>query len=173
MVAVISFEWSITRLSIVTITGVVISIMLMTLIQKKLKYGINTYFLFICSLIGNWILLILLLLSTNFTVTGISQQVSIIFISILLNIVPGYNCSAWSLDLLYLVTPAHSRSFVSGLRYAAGKLGCMSGYFIAAFAYSNSIFLYPILIGLCFILTIYLLVRRTTFFVKYIFHENF
>lgn len=164
MVAVLTFQWSITRLSIVTIVGVATSVILMKVIQKKFTYGINTYFLFTCSLIGGWLLLTILFVATNFTVTEIHQQTLIIFIALLLNIIPRYNCASWSLVLVYYVVPAHSRSFVSGLRYAACKFGCMSGYFVAGFAYSYSIFLYPPLVVCCFILTVFVLSRRTVFF---------
>ena len=170
MVTVINFQWSLTRLSIVTIMGMVTSVILMKVIQK-LKCGINTYFLFVCSLIGSWVLLIFLLVPTNLMVTDILQQTSIIFLAFLFSIVLGYSCTAWSLMLLYFVVPEHSRSFVSGLRHGVMKISYMLGYLLAAFAYSHSLLLYPALIGCCFSLTVYLLVRRTTFFVKYNVHE--
>ena len=172
MVTVISFQWSITRLSIVTLISVVTSLILMKVIERNMKCdGINTYFLVVCSLIVSWILLIFLLVPTNFMVTDILQQTSIIFLALLFNIVLGYNVCAWSLVLLYFIVPAHSRSSVSGLRQANLKFSTMIGFLLAAFTYSHSIFLYPVLIGCCFSLTVYLLVRRTAFFVKYNVHE--
>ena len=171
MVTVINFQWSLTRLSIVTIIAMVTSVILMTVMEKKLKCGINTYFLFVCSLIESWVLLIFLLIPTNIMVTNIFQQTSVIFLALLFNIMLGYSVCAWSLMLLFFVVPEHSRSFVSGIRHGVMKFSNMIGYLLAAFAYSHSVFLYPALICCCFSLTVYLLVRRTTFFTKYNVHE--
>ena len=171
MVAVDNFRWSLFRLSIVTIMGVLSSITFMVVIQKRFKCGINTYFFLPCCLISIWLLLILLVLATNFMIADINQQMLIIFFALLLDIIPSYSSPGWSLVLLYFVVPAHSRSFVSGIRYAAEKVGNIIGYSIAAFAYSHSAVLYFPLVGCCFILTVTLLVRRTTFFAKYNLNE--
>ena len=153
MVAIENFRWNLSRLSIVTVVGVFASVMFMHFFQKRFKCGINTYFLFTCCLIWIWLLQILLVLATNFTVTDINLQTLIIFLVLLFDIVSSYSSPGWGLVLLYFVVPAHSRSFVSGMRHATEKFTCMSGYLIASFAYSHSAVLYLPLLDVCLLYT--------------------
>jgi len=170
MVAVNDFRWSIERLSLCTVVGVLISLTLMKLLQW-LKTGIDAYFLFIVCLIGNWVTLCILIFATNFLITEKILQTIVVLSVLLLNIIPGFNSAPWTLVLLFMIVLKHSRCFVGGIRQAACKVACALGFFTAAFLYSESACVYPVLAVSCFMLALFFLVRRGAFFKKYRVYE--
>ena len=166
IVAVSNFKWSIGRLSAVTLVGTVLSVATMKLVQR-LKTGEDAYFLINLCLVGNWITLCVLVLVTNFSITWNTLQTAVVLSALFLDIIPGFNSAPWSLTLLYMIVPEHSRCFISGLRQASGKVACAFGYFTAASMFSLSAYVYPVLEICCFALTLFFLGRRKKFFKLY------
>ena len=171
IVAVTNFQWSIERLSVVTVIAAVLSIVAM-MFSQRLKTGEDAYFLVTVCLVANWITLCILVLATNFSITGYALQTVVLVFTLFLYIIPGFNVAPWSLVLLYIIVPEHSRCFISGIRQAVCKIGSAFGFLTAAFLYSSSAYVYPVMEVCCFALAVLFLVRRKKFFELYHDHHR-
>jgi len=162
LVAMLEFKWTLTRVSIVTLFCAFTATVSMKLLQR-LKGTVNTFFLFMLSGIFNWLFMTLLLFTLNVRVDNLPWQIFIFFTFLMLNIVGGFNATAWASGICFSIVPAHSSSTVDSVRYSIGKIGCSLGFFLASLAYSNSSIAYPIIAVLCILGYISLLVSHKRF----------
>jgi len=162
MVAMLEFKWTLTRVSIVTLFCAFIATVSMKLLQR-LKGTVNTFYLYLISIILNWQFMALLLLTLNINVDNLPWQIFIFFLFLMLNIVGGFNSTAWIRALCFSIVPAHSSSTVDGVRYFAAKIGCCLGFFFAPFVYTKSSVGLPIIVVLCILEYIFSFVSRKRF----------
>lgn len=162
MVAMLQFKWTLTRVSVVTLCTVVATTVLMILLQR-FKGSVNTFYLNQLCTTFNWMFMALLLFTRNTKVDSYTSQVVIFFTFLMLNLVAGYNSTAWARWLYFSIIPHHSCSTVDGFRFTTTQIGCSFGFLLASFAYKEHGTAYTIIAVLCILEYICLLFSRKRF----------
>jgi len=155
MVAMLQFHWTLTTVSIATGCGAVAATASMKFLQK-LKGPVNTFYLYMLCVVMNFLFIALMLFTLHITVVNFSWQVVIYFTFLVLNIVAGYNSTAWARWLCFSIVPDQSSSTVDGYRYSVAKIGDCFGFFVAPLAY-------PVIAVMCILEYIGLFVSRKRF----------
>uniref|UniRef100_A0A7M6DN15 Uncharacterized protein n=1 Tax=Clytia hemisphaerica TaxID=252671 RepID=A0A7M6DN15_9CNID len=172
IIAVNLLGWTIEHLSILTVATVLLGITFLRYLQR-FNDGLDIYFLLTFCVIGNSFNMSNMMLLANYYIPSEIVKNSLVFITLCINIVPGYCAVMFSTVILTLVVPEHSRCFVMGIRQGIMKLACCFGYFVASFFYGISSEVYPSLSVLCLLTALVFLVRNKKFRNRYCVNHKF
>ena len=159
LVAMYIFEWSLPKLSIVSLVCATVTIVFMRFIQRYKGFS-NIFFMLVIAVAASNVITCLQLVTIHAKFETNSIQIVVIVLLYIINTMTGYNAVSWARFILFTLSPAQLASTVDGYRLFFHCLGHCSGFFVASYFFLDGFYGFFGTSIVCLLITIGLIFRK-------------
>lgn len=159
LVSMYIFEWSLSKLSIVSLVCAVVTIVFMKFIQRY-NGIVNIFYMLVMSVVLNNVIICLQLVTIHAKFQSNFIQIAVITFLYLINSISGNNTASWARYILFSLTPTGLASTVDGYRFLFYCIGNFSGFFVASYFFLDGFYGFFVTSIVCLLTTIGLIFRK-------------
>lgn len=164
MIAVKTYNWSITYFGILTGIVTFCSSILLYIVQKRLLgNGLNIYFLYNLGFVIIAFFESLLLMTSELNLKSFNTQMVALFLIITCNIIQGVGSTVYCRCLMFSFTPSHSASIVESHRFIFCRALASIGFFTSSYVFEKLWLIIPIYVCICFMIVVLYAVKRNDY----------
>lgn len=159
LVAMYIFEWSLSKLSIVSLICAIVSIVFMKYIQRY-DGIVDIFFMLIMSVAASNVIICIQLVTINIKFETKFIQIAVMMSLYFVNTITGYNTASWVRYILFSLSPSQLASTIDGFRFFFYCIGHFSGFFVASYFFLDEFYGFSVTSIVCLLVTTGLIFRK-------------